>query len=91
METICQCNVYSAWFDVDFGGCRYGVFSAAMPVEALHSIEGGLIKDVLDILYDEDLLPKYQALLDEQTKKLCRLDKQHYMTKGSEKDMPRLL
>ena len=91
LKLINQYNVYIAWFDVDFGGCDYGIFSAAMPVEALHSIEGGLIKDVLDILFKEDLPPRYQVKLDDLGRQLCRLDKQHYMTKGSNKTMPRLL
>ena len=62
-----------------------------MPVEALYSIEGSSIKDVLDILYEENFPPKYQALLDKQTKKLYKLDKQYYMTKGLEKEMPKLV
>ena len=55
LNLISQYNVHVAWFDVDFGGCKYGIFSAAMPVEALHLVEGGLIKDVLDILFAYDL------------------------------------
>jgi hypothetical protein len=42
LEQILQNNVYSAWFNCDFVGCELGVFSAAMPVEALHAVEGGL-------------------------------------------------
>jgi hypothetical protein len=39
LKQISQNNVYSAWFDCDFGGCELGIFSAAMPVEALHAVE----------------------------------------------------
>jgi hypothetical protein len=49
LEQISQNNVYSAWFDCDFGGCELGIFSAAIPVEALHAVEGGLCKDVATI------------------------------------------
>jgi hypothetical protein len=47
-----QYNVHSAWFDVDFGGCRFGIFSAAAPIEPLHSWEIGVIPDCLHILFD---------------------------------------
>jgi hypothetical protein len=40
LKQILQNNVHSAWFDCDFGGCELGVFSAAMPVEVLHAVEG---------------------------------------------------
>jgi hypothetical protein len=49
LEQISQNNVYSAWFDCDFGGCELGIFSVAMPVEALHAVEIGLCKDVTEI------------------------------------------
>jgi hypothetical protein len=38
LQAINQYNVHSAWFDVGYGGCRYGIFSAAAPVEALHAL-----------------------------------------------------
>ncbi len=40
-----------------YGGCRYGIFSAACPVEALHAFENGLIPDALHILFDEEMYP----------------------------------
>jgi hypothetical protein len=39
LDNINQYNVHSAWFDVDYGGCRFGIFSAATPVEPLHDLE----------------------------------------------------
>jgi hypothetical protein len=91
LRRISQNNVYSAWFDCDFGGCELGVFSAAMPVRALHAVEGGICKDVAAILFDEDLKDANCRLLDLQVKLLCSIDKQHYMTSGSNKAMPRIL
>jgi hypothetical protein len=44
LKAINQYNVHSAWFDVGYGGCRFGIFSAAPPVEALHAIENGLMQ-----------------------------------------------
>jgi hypothetical protein len=64
LRLISQNIVYSVWFDCDFGGCELGVFSAAMPVKALHAVEGGICKDAAAILFDGDL--KGQAT------KLCR-------------------
>jgi hypothetical protein len=51
LDNINQYNVHSAWFDVDYGGCRFGISSAATPVEALHALENGLITDCVRILF----------------------------------------
>jgi hypothetical protein len=91
LHRISQNNAYSAWFDCDFGGCELSVFSADMPVEALHAVEGGICKDAAAILFVEDLKDANCSLLDLQIKLLCAMDKQHYMTSGSNKAMPRIL
>jgi hypothetical protein len=91
LRRISQNNVYSDWFDCDFGGCELGIFSAAMPVEALHAVEGGTCKDAAAILFDEDLKDANCRLLNLQVKLLCSMDKQHYMTAGSNKAMPRII
>ena len=91
LDQICQYHSYIAWFDVDFGGCQYGIFSAAMPVEALHSVEGGIILDVLKILFNNDLKPKYRAQLDAIAIKMTKWDKQFYMHAGTNPDMPRTI
>jgi hypothetical protein len=91
LRHISQNNVYSAWFDCDFGGCELGVFSAAMSVEALHAVERGICKDAAAILFVEDLKDANCRRLNLQVKLLCAMDKQHYMTSGSNKAMPRIL
>jgi hypothetical protein len=91
LEQISQNNVYSAWFDCDFGGCELGVFSADMPVEALHAVEGGLCKDVAEILFKQDLKDAGCGRLDVLVVRFCSMNKQHYMTSGSNKAMPRIL
>jgi hypothetical protein len=91
LKQISQNNVYSAWFDCGFGGCELGVFSAAMPVEALHAVEGGLCKDVAAILFKQDLKDAGCGRLDVLVVRFCSMDKQHYMTSGSNKAMPRIL
>jgi hypothetical protein len=55
LQAINQYNVHSVWFDVGYGGCRYGIFSAATPVEALHALENGLIPDGLKILFGDEM------------------------------------
>ena len=51
LKAMNQYNVHNAWFDVDFGGCPYGIFSAACPVEPLHALENGLMYNCLEVLF----------------------------------------
>ena len=44
-------KMFSAWYDVDYGGCKFGKFSPACPVEPLHALENGLILDCLKVLF----------------------------------------
>jgi hypothetical protein len=90
LHSINQYNVHSAWFDVGYGGCRFGIFSAACPVEALHALENGLMSDCLNILFFEEMTGKQRDRLDKLSKKLAALDRQRYLTAGSEPLMPRL-
>ena len=46
LKALNQYNVQNAWFDVDFGGCPYGIFSAACPVEPLHALKTVLYLNV---------------------------------------------
>jgi hypothetical protein len=63
-----------------------------MPVEeALHAVGGGICKDAAAILFDEDLKDANCRHLDILVRRFCSMDKQHYMTSGSNKAMPRLL
>jgi hypothetical protein len=76
---------------VTLGGCDLGIFSAAMPVEALHAVEGGLCKDLAVILFKQDLKDASCGRPDVLVECICSMDKQHYMTSGSNKAMPRIL
>ena len=51
LQLLNQYCVQNAWFKVNFGGCPYGIFSAACPVEPLHALENGLITTCLKILF----------------------------------------
>ena len=95
MEQLHNLNQYcvnNAWFKVDFGGCPYGIFSAACPVEPLHAVENGLITTCLKILFEELIRsPSQKASLDFLAKQLPKLPRQRYASSGACKSMPRLL
>ncbi len=38
LKEINQYNVHSAWFDVDYGGYHFVIFSDTTPVELLHAL-----------------------------------------------------
>jgi hypothetical protein len=76
LKNINQYNVHSAWFDVDYGGCRFGIFSAATPVEPLHALENGLITNCVRILFEEEMTPKQKSELDFLARRLANLPRQ---------------
>ena len=80
LSAISQRNVYLSWFDVDFGGSPYGVFTAACPSEALHAVESGLIEYCLEELFNEILTNKSKAALDKVVQNWFLHDKQRTMT-----------
>ena len=91
LNNINQYNVHSAWFDVDYGGCRFGIFSAATPVEPLHALENGLILDCVQILFSKEMTPRQKRDLDDLVRRLTVLPRQRYASSGAEPLMPRLL
>jgi hypothetical protein len=91
LDNINQYNVHSARFDVDYGGCRFRIFSAATPVEPLHALENGLITDCVRILLEEEMTTKQKHRLDLLVRRLAYLPPQRYVLSGAEPLMPRLL
>lgn len=91
LDQINQYHVHNAWFDVSYGGCKYGIFSAACPVEALHAMENGLVKQCLQVLFTDSLNKSARGRLDLLAQELYSWDRQHYLTAGTAMDMPRLL
>ena len=91
LDALNQYHFLNAWFDVDFGGCPYGIFSAACPVEPLHALENGLIADCLKVMLAKIGSTRHKARLDELTKQLIRYPRQQLMSFGADKAMPRLL
>jgi len=91
LEEFNQYPVRSAFFDLCYGDCKYGIFSAGCPTEPLHALENGLISDVIRILFTERMRGNERAQLDVIVRKLTRLERQKYLSSGSDKEMPRLL
>jgi hypothetical protein len=91
LDNINEYNVHSAWFEVDYGGCRFGIFSAATPVEPLHTLENGLITDCVQSLFQEEMTTKQKRHLDFLVRHLAYLPRQRYVSSGAEPLMPRLL
>ena len=90
LKSINQYNVHSAWFDVCYGGCHFGIFSAAAPVEALHALENGLMPDAIQVLFTAQMTPAQLGCLYVLAKALSVLPHQKYLSSGSELLMPRL-
>jgi len=86
-----QYPVRSAFFDLCYGGCKYGIFSAGCPTEPLHALENGIISDAIRILFVERLKDRKCAEFDRIVRKLTLLERQKYLSSGSDKEMPRLL
>ena len=86
-----QYNVHNAWFDVSYGGCKYGIFSAACPIEPLHSLENGIISVCLLLLFNDEMKGTQKGELDAIVRGLTRLPRQRFSRAGTQPDMPRLL
>lgn len=91
LKKIDQKNVYSIFFKLCYGGCKFGIFSAACPVEPLHSLESGIMKYILDILMNEKLKAAGSSVLDSIVQKLVELPRQQFASSGGVIEYPRLL
>lgn len=91
LKAMNQYCIKSSWFDVDFGGDKFGIFSAGMPVEPLHSLESGLIADCLRILFMDCMSTQHKDEINKLARYMSRLDRQCYLSSGSDKDMQRLI
>jgi hypothetical protein len=88
LENINQYHAHNAWF---YGGCKYGIFSTACPVEALHALENGLIKQSLQVLFTDSMNITSHACLDLLAQELYMWDQQHFLMAGMTSEMPQLL
>jgi hypothetical protein len=90
LDDFNQYNVHNSWFDVSYGGCRFGIFSAACPIEPLHSLENGIIPDCLTILLKDEMRPALKGELDSLVRHLTFFPRQRFATSVTEPCMPRL-
>ena len=91
LAKMCQYTTRPAFFDVDFGGCKFGVFAVSMCAETLHILEQGLMKDSLRCLYEQDLNSSWaQQQMDRLVRMIAHLPRQRNFSAGTDADMPRL-
>ena len=90
LDDMLQSTNWQAFFDIDYGGSPGGVFTAACPPEALHSLENGLVLHCLKQLFDEILGQPARAEMDDIVQQWIKLPKQCHM-KSYMAAFPRLL
>jgi hypothetical protein len=91
LKGISQYNVHSAWSDVLYGCCPFGIFSATTPVEPLHALENGPITNCVHILFEEEIAPGQKPVLDALVWYLTDIPRQCYASSGTKPLMPCLL
>ena len=90
LKSLLQSFNWQAFFDIDYGGSSGGVFTAACPPEALHSLENGLVLHCLKQLFEEILGQPAKASLDKIVQQWHTYPKQFHM-KSYMAGFPRLL
>ena len=91
LNAINQKNVYTIFFELCYGGDKYGIFSAACPVEPLHSLEAGIIKYIIAVILWEILFDSGCAMLDYLVQKLASLSRQKFASSGGVGEYPRII
>lgn len=87
---LMQYKNWQAFYDIDYGGLPGGVFTAACPPEALHSLENGLINHCLQQLFNHMITNTAQRKFDMVVQKWSTNPKQYFM-RAYARDFPRLL
>lgn len=90
LRDLMQTPNWLAFFDIDYGGSPGGVFTAACPPEALHSLENGLINHCLKELFDRVLSNLAKCHLDAVVQQWILYPKQRHM-KNYAAEFPRLV
>src|SRR6476620_11735403 len=79
LKSMLQSVNYQAFFDINYGGSPGGVFTAACPPEALHSLENGLVLHCLKKLFEKILGETARADLDKLVQQWHTYPKQCHM------------
>lgn len=86
-----QYCVDSIWYDFHYGGCKFGIFTAATPTEWLHALDNGLIEHALVELNLNRLDVDKRISMDTIVKGFVTWPRQRFMTSNSNSSFPRLL
>ena len=85
-----QYPTWQAFYDIDYGGLPGGVFTAACPPEALHSLENGLVLHCLKELFGSVMSTGSKTQLDSLVQQWVSYPRQHHM-RSYMATFPRLL
>ena len=76
LRDMCQRRTTNAFYDIDCGDDKYGIFSM-VHTEALHALEQGLFVYVIQVLMDEIGGDITHSTLDKLAKDLLKYPRQH--------------
>jgi hypothetical protein len=90
LDALYQAQCWNPFFDVDYGANKGGIFLAACPPEALHALEQGVFKHMLESVLGGYLKPVQMTLLDRVVQTWCSLPRQRLFRSSNFPDAPRL-
>ncbi len=90
MHDLMQHSTWQAFYDIDYGGLPGGVFTAACPPEALHSLENGLVLHCLKVLFKNVICGPAKTELDRLVQQWISHPRQHNMRSYMD-SFPRML
>ena len=91
LESLYQHQCWNPFFDVDYGANKWGIFLAACPPEALHALEQGVFKHLLESILGGYLKPVQITLLDRVVQTWSLLPRQKLFRSSNFPEAPRLL
>ena len=91
LEALYQAQCWNPFFDVDYGANEWGIFFAACPPEALHALEQGVFKHLLEAILGDYLKPVQITLLDRVVQTWTLLPRQKLFRSSNFPEAPRLL
>jgi hypothetical protein len=89
LKAMYQSTCPNAFFDLDYGGSPFGIFTAACPTEGLHQMEKEIILDCLNELFKNHMSTIMKSKLDAIVISWCALPNQQF-TKAYMDVYPRL-
>jgi hypothetical protein len=90
LENLYQAQCWNPFFDVDYGANIWGIFFAACPPEALHALEQGVFKHLLESILGGYLKPVQMTLLDRVVQMWTRQPRQRLFRSSNFPGAPRI-